>query len=51
MVAALMLLLIVLVSMEVVERVVAIVTSDGLGYRDDRALPRSHRGEALNPLR
>lgn len=51
MVAALMMLLIVLVFVEVVERVVAMVTRDGLGHRDDPALPRSHRGEALNPLR
>lgn len=51
MVAALMMLLIVLVSLEVVERMVAMVTSDGLGHRDASALPRSHRDEALNPLR
>lgn len=51
MVVAVFLLIIALGLAEAVERVVAMVASDGLSSRNDSQLPRSHRGEALNPLR
>lgn len=51
MVAALMLLLSVLVVAEIIERLVALVASDGHGRRASSGLPRSHRGEVRNPLR
>lgn len=35
---------------EILARLVALVSSDGLGFRASSELPRSHPQDALNPL-
>lgn len=50
MTTALILLLVALVVVQAVDGLVAMVAADGLGYRADSELPRSHAHDAVNPL-
>lgn len=50
MVTAVFVLVIALVVVESLERLVVMVATDGLGYRSDAELPRSHRVDVLDPL-
>lgn len=45
--ALVLILLVALVVVESLDRLVAVVAADGLGYRDPSELPRSHRPDVL----
>ncbi|MCK0112189.1 hypothetical protein MWU75_08575 [Ornithinimicrobium sp. F0845] len=50
MTTAIILLVIGLIAVQGLERLVAMIAADGLGYRKDSELPRSHPYDTVNPL-